>query len=84
MPCLRAALVAAPVEGTIPDSEDLRRFESALEVYLPGQLGWRHGSFDGFRFCVAERLDSDAAVFLGLALLITDQSWTLGAHPHLA
>lgn len=73
---LRALLGAVELGAPIPESDARRELESTLERYVPALLGWRYEGIDGFRFRVAERTGATEATFLGLALLITDQTWT--------
>lgn len=73
---LRAAIGAVEVGAHIPESGARLQLEAALERYIPALLDWRYESFDAFRFCVAEKNSATEAEFLGLALLITDQTWT--------
>jgi hypothetical protein len=73
---LRAVLAAVPAGSSIGDSEPFVAFQSALELFLPAELGWGHESFDGFRFVTARKVAPDEAEFVGLALLISDQAWT--------
>lgn len=67
--------------STIEDSDTLGEFKSALEIFLPSELAksyawWRGESLDAFRFSVARKVGPDEAEFVGLGLLISDQSWT--------
>ena len=78
---LRAALAPLAVGSFIEPSEDRRSFESALEFLIPARLQdeyrwWRYESFDGFLFTVARKVGPHEAEFVGLCLLISDQSWT--------
>lgn len=73
---LRALLGAVAIGAPIPDSDARRELESTLERYVPALLGWQHEAFDAFRFYVAEKTGATEVKFLGLALLISDQSWT--------
>lgn len=73
---LRAVLEAFAIGEPIEDSPRLREFRSALEFFLPEELGWRYESFDAFRFAVARKIAPDEAEFIGLALLISEQAWT--------
>jgi hypothetical protein len=72
---LRAILAPLPIDAPI-DPERLDKFQSALEFFLPVELGLSHESFDAFRFAVARKVKPDEAEFVGLALLISDQAWT--------
>ena len=78
---LREILGAVPLGGAIQRSDALRDFESALERLLPAELTtsyswWRGESLDAFQFTVARKTASLEAEFIGLCLLISDQSWT--------
>jgi len=78
---LRAVLASLSPGSLIEDSDDFDIFQSALERVIPATLEaaypwWRHESLDGFRFAVARKLRPEAAEFIGLCLLITDQTWT--------
>ncbi len=73
---LRAILAPLDTGASIPHSEWLLKLQSALEFFLPAELGWRHESFDAFRFVIARKVTCDEAEFAGLALLISDQTWT--------
>ena len=73
---LRAILAPLATGAPIQHSERLVKLQSALEFFLPVELGWRYESFDAFRFVVARKVTPDEAEFLGLALLISDQAWT--------
>ena len=72
---LKSALSDVAVGEPIP-TDARTALESSLEFYIPQLLGWRGESLDGFRFCVARKIGVDSAEFLGVALLITDQTWT--------
>jgi hypothetical protein len=73
---LRAILAPLVTGASIGHSERLVQLQLALEFFLPAELGWRHESFDAFRFVVARKVTRDEAEFVGLALLISDQAWT--------
>ena len=78
---LRAALSLLPVGSSIEPSEDRKSFQSALEYVIPARLKreyswWRYESVDGFLFTVARKVGPLEAEFVGLCLLISDQSWT--------
>ena len=73
---LRAILAPLATGAPIPHSERLVSLQGALEFFLPAALGWRHDSFDAFRFVIACKVTPDEAEFVGLALLISDQAWT--------
>jgi hypothetical protein len=73
---LRGALAGVAAGEAIPDSEAFRDLQGALERLIPSLLGWRYESLDGFRFAVAKRVGPQDAEFLGLCLLMSDQSWT--------
>ncbi|HZV00749.1 MAG TPA: hypothetical protein VFF73_28800 [Planctomycetota bacterium] len=72
-------LVGLTVGATIDvEATEFRDVAVALEYFLPAVLQLEHAfsdSFDGFRFAVARKSGPRLAEFLGLALLITDQSW---------
>lgn len=60
------------------EAAEFRDVAVALEYFLPAVLQLEHAfgeSFDAFRFAVARKSGPRSAEFLGLALLITDQSW---------
>jgi hypothetical protein len=73
---LRAILEPLSAGASIEDSADFRDAQIALEFFLPSELGWQHEAFDAFRFAIARKVGPDEAEFVGLALLISDQSWT--------
>jgi hypothetical protein len=73
---LREVLMPLPVGSSIERSNPLLEFQEALERFLPEELGWEYESFDAFRFVRAHKVAADEAEFAGLALLISDQSWT--------
>ena len=78
---LRAALAPLAAGSFIEPSENRRSFESAMEYVIPARLKheyswWRYESFDGFLFTVARKVGPQEAEFVGLCLLISDQSWT--------
>jgi hypothetical protein len=73
---LREILTLLPVGASIEESRPFLEFQSALERFLPFELGWNYESFDAFRFVVAHKVAVDEAEFAGLALLISDQAWT--------
>ena len=73
---LRAILAPVATGAPIEHSERLVKLQGALEFFLPEQLGWRHESFDAFRFAIARKAAPEEAEFVGLALLISDQAWT--------
>jgi hypothetical protein len=70
------AILAPLATGASIEHSDLDLLQSALEFFLTEELGWRHESFDAFRFAVARKVAPDEAEFVGLALLISDQAWT--------
>jgi len=77
---LRAVLAALSPGATIGDSDDFNSFQSALERVIPSMLEeeyswWRHESLDAFRFAVSRMVGPDEAEFIGLCLLISDQTW---------
>jgi len=80
--CLLAVLSNLRVGDSIEDSEDFGKFQSALERFLPECLAerypspWGHESLDSFRFALARKVGPDEAEFLGVCLLISDQTWT--------
>ena len=73
---LRAVLAPLATGASIEASQNLREFESALEYFLPEELGWRDEAFDAFKFGIARKVAHDEAEFVGLGLLISDQAWT--------
>jgi hypothetical protein len=78
---LRAILDPLALGASIDDSEAFQDFQSALELVLPVALAesyawWRNESLDAFRFSIARKLGPGEAEFVGLCLLISDQSWT--------
>ncbi len=78
---LRAALAPLAVGSCVETSDDRQSFESALELLIPAWLQdkypwWRHEGVDAFRFTVARKVGPSEAEFIGLCLLISDQSWT--------
>jgi hypothetical protein len=78
---LRIVLSPLSVGDTVEESLELTELHFALEIFLPEVLSessafWRAESFDGFRWAVARKTGSSDAEFLGLGLLISDQSWT--------
>jgi hypothetical protein len=73
---LREVLSPLSVGASIERSEPFLAFQGALERFLSEELGWDYESFDGFRFVLAHKVAVDEAEFAGLALLISDQSWT--------
>jgi hypothetical protein len=74
--CLRPVLAPLPTGASVQHSERFLEFQSALEFFLPAELGWRYEAFDAFRFAVSRKVGPDEAEFVGLALLISDQAWT--------
>lgn len=79
--CLRAILAPLPYGAVIHDSDDFSLFQRALEYVLPSALRevypwWQHESLDAFRFAVARKIGIEEAEFIGLCLLISDQTWT--------
>ena len=73
---LRAVLAVLGDGASIPASSAFQELQDALESWVPALLGWRHESIDAFRFASARRLSDLTAEFLGLCLLISDQTWT--------
>jgi hypothetical protein len=73
---LREILAPLTVGASIEQTQPFLEFQSALERFLPAELGWNHESFDAFQFVLAHKVALDEAEFVGLALLISDQSWT--------
>ena len=79
--CLRAVLAPLSPGSEIEDSDTFSTFQSALARVIPSTLEeayswWRYESLDAFRFVVARKLGPEEAEFVGLCLLITDQTWT--------
>lgn len=78
---MRVLLERLPYGSAIDDSDQFSIFQSALEHFIPAALRetypwWEHESLDAFRFAVARKVGPDAAEFIGLCLLISDQTWT--------
>ncbi len=79
---LRSVLATVGVGDAIEASDELAELDFALEVFLPELLreshpsAWRGESFDGFRWAVARKTGPAEAAFFGLALLVSDQTWT--------
>jgi hypothetical protein len=78
--CLRTVLVSISAGSTISASDEFSTFQSALERVIPSTLEveypwWRHESLDAFRFAVARKVGPEEAEFIGLCLLISDQTW---------
>jgi len=79
---LRSMLAPVRVGDSFADSEEFQDLQLALEHFLPDVLRkvypreWRGQSFDGFSFAVARKTGPSEAEFLGLGLLIADQTWT--------
>lgn len=73
---LRKVLAALGEGAAIPASSAFEELQDALEVWVPALLGWRYESIDAFRFASARKLTDLSAEFLGLGLLISDQTWT--------
>lgn len=78
---LRRLLAPLSAGDSIPDSEDFRKLQGALEYLLPAALAesypwWRYESIDRFHFSVARKQGREEGEFVGLCLLISDQSWT--------
>jgi hypothetical protein len=65
--CLRACLAPLSTGGPIENSEEFLAFQSALERFLPAELGWEGESFDAFRFVRAQKVAPDEAEFIGLS-----------------
>jgi len=80
--CLRNVTASLVESEQIEQSEELFELQSALERFLSSLLRedypaqWGHEALDGFRFAVARRTGPAEAEFLGLCLLISDQTWT--------
>jgi hypothetical protein len=79
--CLRELLEPLLPGAAIAESDTFLKLQSALEYLLPAVLAeanssWQGEGLDGFRFSVARKIGPDEAEFIGLALLIADQSWT--------
>ena len=73
---LRTVLAALGDSAAIPASSAFQELQDALESWVPALLGWRHESIDAFRFASARKVSNLTAEFLGLCLLISDQTWT--------
>jgi hypothetical protein len=79
---LRMSLRDVGEGNQLPDSEALRQFKSALELFLPLMLRhsdpnhWRLEAFDAFRFPVARKTGPCEAEFRGAGLLLSDETWT--------
>lgn len=78
---LRVLLERLAYGSAIDDSDQFSNFQSALEHFIPAALRetypwWEHESLDAFRFAVSRKLGPDEAEFIGLCLLISDQTWT--------
>jgi hypothetical protein len=79
--CLRAILAPISAGAAIEDSDDFSDFQSAMEYFIPSILEeeypwWRWESLDAFSFAEARKTGAEEAEFIGLCLLITDQTWT--------
>jgi hypothetical protein len=79
--CLRAILANISTGSTIEYSDDFRWFQSALERVIPSILEdeyewWRWENLDGFSFAVARKTGPEEAEFIGLCILMSDQTWT--------
>jgi len=79
--CLRAILAPISVGADTEDSDDFSDFQSAMEYVIQSILEkeypwWRWESLDAFSFAVARKTGAEEAEFIGLCLLITDQTWT--------
>ena len=77
---LRTVLAPISAGSTIADSDEFNTFQSALERVIPSALEveypwWRRESLDAFRFAVARKFGPEEAEFIGLCLLISDQTW---------
>lgn len=78
---LRACLAGLVENATIEESEDFRSLVSGLEFFLPAVLSevhheWRDESMDGFHLVVARKTGPREAEFIGLCILISDQTLT--------
>jgi hypothetical protein len=79
---LRSILATVEVGAHIPESADRSSLEAALEHFLPEVLAdvyrphWDYEAFDGFSFAIARKTGPTEAEFLGLGLIISDQTWT--------
>jgi hypothetical protein len=73
---LRIVLAGMSPGSAIDESEPFRELQSALERFIPSVLGLRYEGLDAFRFAVARKVGPEEAEFIGLCLLITDQTWT--------
>lgn len=73
---LRTVLADLGEGAAIPASPAFQELQDALEVWVPSLLGWRYEGLDAFRFASARKLTDLSAEFLGICLLISDQTWT--------
>ncbi len=73
---LRAVLADLGEGADIPASSAFQELQDALESWVPSLFGWRYESIDAFRFASARKVTDLSAEFLGLCLLISDQTWT--------
>jgi hypothetical protein len=78
---LRACLAGLVENAAIEESEDFHRLMNGLEFYLPAVLNevhseWRDESMDGFHLVVARKTGPREAEFIGLCILISDQTLT--------
>ncbi|WP_374660693.1 hypothetical protein [Inhella sp.] len=85
--CLREALAGVPADATIPAAPPLAELQDTLERWIPALLGWPYEGLDAFRFAVARKTGDLEAEFLGIGLLISDQTWTavhlrISVHEH--
>lgn len=79
---LSKLLAEIDIGDRLPDSDEFGSLELALERFLPEVLGeahrlhWGREAFDGFCFAVAKKSSDCEAEFLGLGLIMSDQTWT--------
>ncbi len=78
--CLRNVLKPLSAGALIEDSDDFNTFQTALTRVIPSALAeaydhWRYEGLDGFRFAVARKVGPDEAEFVGLCLLVGNQTW---------
>ena len=72
---LRTVLANLGEGAAIPASSSFEELQAALELWVPDLLGWRYEGIDAFRFASKRKLTDLSAEFLGLCLLISDQTW---------
>ncbi len=73
---LRTVLADLGEGAAIPPSSAFQELQDALEGWVPALLGWHYESIDAFRFASARKATDLSAEFLGLCLLMSDQTWT--------